>query len=101
MCATEAAAAATPEIPMLAPAPAAGDDAAISTTGSRILPSTSPTSPPERATAKHQAATATSANASKEAQVDAAAVMIQVEEPATVPFSVWNSASASRSFATI
>src|SRR5258706_97340 len=44
-CATAAASAAAPEIPMFAPAPAAGFDAASRITGRRMLPSTSPTAP--------------------------------------------------------
>ncbi|MDQ3029322.1 MAG: hypothetical protein M3R09_04680, partial [Actinomycetota bacterium] len=65
MWAIEAAAAATPEMPRLAPAPADGLDAASSTTGSRMFPSTSPTSPPARATAKHHASTATRTSGSE------------------------------------
>src|SRR5215216_1791774 len=61
-CAAAAVKAATPEMPMFAPAPAAGPDAASSTAGSRMFPSTSPTRPPVSATAKHQAQKATSSS---------------------------------------
>src|SRR5215208_3090522 len=60
-----AAVAATPEMPMFAPAPAAGWEATSSTAGRRMLPNTSPTTPPARATAKHQAQKAVSSRASK------------------------------------
>ncbi len=52
----DAVAAATALIPMFAPAPAAGDDDSNSTAGSRMFPSTRPTSPPASATRKHHAA---------------------------------------------
>ncbi len=65
MCAIDAAAAATPETPMFAPEPAAGLDAASSTAGRRMFPSTSPARPPASATAKHHAAIATSASGSE------------------------------------
>src|SRR5262245_1753721 len=59
-----AAKAATPEMPMLAPAPAAGEEAASRTAGRRMLPSTSPTRPPASATAKHHDVSATSSSGS-------------------------------------
>jgi hypothetical protein len=59
-----AAVAATPEVPMFAPAPAAGWDARRRTAGSRMFPRTSPTTPPARATAKHQAQKAVSSSGS-------------------------------------
>src|SRR5687767_12654920 len=62
----EAASAATPEMPMFAPAPAAGWEAMSRTAGRRMFPSTSPTTPPARATAKHQAQNAVSSRASIE-----------------------------------
>src|SRR3954454_9252603 len=64
MWATDAVAAATAEIPMFAPAPAAGDDASARANGSRMLPSTSPASPPASATVKHQSANAASSRGS-------------------------------------
>src|SRR5207237_6047705 len=53
----EAGAAAVPEIAMFAPAAGAGAEAAKSSTGSRMLPSTRPTRPPASAVRKHQTAT--------------------------------------------
>ena len=64
MCATAAAKAATPEMPMLAPAPAAGEEATSRTAGRRMLPSTRPSAPPAQATTKHQTQRATSSSAS-------------------------------------
>src|SRR3954452_515113 len=64
MCVIDAVAAATAEIPMFAPAPAAGEDASASANGSRMLPSTSPVSPPASATVKHQSANAASSRGS-------------------------------------
>ena len=64
-----AAIAATPEIPTLAPAPAAGWEATSSMAGSRIFPSTSPTTPPASATAKHHAQNAISSSGSRAAEV--------------------------------
>ena len=63
-CTIAAASAATPEMPMLAPAPAAGWDATSSTAGRRIFPSTRPTTPPASATAKHHAQKAISSSGS-------------------------------------
>src|ERR687896_2591429 len=70
MWAAAAAKAATPEIPMFAPAPAAGEDAMSSTAGSRMLPSTRPTAPPATATRKHQAQKRISSSASTGGQSD-------------------------------
>ncbi len=64
MWAIAAAKAATPEMPMLAPAPAAGEAATSSTAGRRMLPSTRPTAPPANATAKHQPHSSASSSAS-------------------------------------
>src|ERR1043166_8389006 len=50
---------------MLAPAPAAGLDAASTITGRRMFPRTSPTRPPRSAVTKHQRATATRRSASR------------------------------------
>src|SRR5918996_3951427 len=57
--------AAAPETATFAPAPAAGEVANSSITGSRRLPSTSPTRPPIRETRKAQATTAAISSASK------------------------------------
>ena len=67
-CTIAAARAATPEMPMFAPAPAAGCEATSSTAGRRMLPSTRPTTPPARATAKHQAQNAVSSSGVHEAR---------------------------------
>ena len=53
MWAMAAAKAATPEMPMFAPAPAAGEEATSRTAGRRMLPSTRPSEPPAQATTKH------------------------------------------------
>ena len=63
MCTIAAVSAETPEMPMFAPAPAAGVAAAKTITGRRMFPSTRPTAPPATATRKHHAATRTSATA--------------------------------------
>ena len=60
MCAIAAVSAETPEMPMFAPAPAAGFVATRTISGSLMLPSTSPTAPPATATRKHHAATSAS-----------------------------------------
>ena len=57
--------AATAETPMFAPAPAAGLEAASTSTGSRMFPRTRPTRPPANAVRKHQRPTATRRRASK------------------------------------
>jgi hypothetical protein len=50
---------------MFAPAPAAGLEAARTSTGSRMFPSTRPTRPPASAVTKHQTPTATRRRAYK------------------------------------
>src|SRR5919201_6414759 len=62
-CAALLVSAETPLIATLAPAPAAGEVASSTTSGSRRLPSTSPTSPPTAATVNAQAASAISSSA--------------------------------------
>ena len=59
MCTVAAVSAAIAEIARFAPPPAAADEATSSVAGSLMLPSTSPTRPPARATAKHQMASRT------------------------------------------
>src|SRR5215218_1322019 len=60
MCTIAAVSAETPEMPIFAPAPAAGEVAAKTIAGRRMLPRTRPTAPPATATRKHHAATRTS-----------------------------------------
>ena len=69
-CVTAAVAAATPETPMFAPAPAAGLEEMSSRAGRRMFPSTRPTSPPASAVTKHHAATAASASACRATRVE-------------------------------
>ena len=65
MWAVAEARAAIAETPMFAPAPAAGLEAARTSTGSRMFPSTRPTRPPASAVTKHQRPTATRRRACK------------------------------------
>src|SRR5215218_7299252 len=62
---SEAANAAMPLITTFDPAPAAGDEASATTTGSLRFPSTNPETPPTSATVNDQAASRISSNASK------------------------------------
>ena len=62
MCTVAAVSAAIAEIARFAPPPAAVDDATSSVAGSRMLPSTSPTRPPAKATRKHHSAKSARSN---------------------------------------